>query len=527
MATKIVNPRRGSVISIPLAGWKQQVHVQDLLFDTFGLDDIAGCTTGEMRSRPVPQVFKISETKALTDLFSDWAPRIYTRLMAEIVPPLQTLNKTSRLGWPVFKSPPSKKPILQRYFSRIVDEGVEFMNDAFIIMNVRLQAESKRKKREFLFIDSNGEVYSQEVGARERQIETPVGRRTGSRTRLVFNLPVANLLTQVFDSAAHNALLKYPAFHHNMYSVAGAGRLSPHAVFFDVSHFERHTSEIVRLRSRIIGGRYGEIGALFDSLPFLCPTDDWKRKMLLWPNRDAGFSDQFASGYSPVAPVQKEIFWALYSAFAVEMLGLQPDSALSWVAQGGDHRLRIINYGDDNVADGDPGVLRELLPFMNQYLAAQEEDPPKFLGFLYTHAGWKLGVTSYLSKTYLNERRPSTPERKSNFRKFPAFGWVEKRKTYAKYGVPELVTKVFPEEDYQLAQVGIPWSKIETQAAVESIQARDQAGLLDENWILGKDWLMTPEDKLATGEFDGLYPEETEPLLRALLSKEWNRRLSW
>jgi hypothetical protein len=396
------------------------------------------------------------------------------------------------------------------------------MTDAFIIMNVRLQAESKKKIRDFLFVDGKGAVDSRPISGLERRITTPVGLRTGSRTRLVFNLPVANLLTQVLDTAMHNALLGYPAFHHNMYSSMGAGHLAGQHLFFDVKHFERHTSEIVRLRSRIIGGLYERISRVFDSIPFLCPSSDWKSKWLLWPDRESGWSDQFASGYSPVAPVQKEIFWILYAEFAAQHLNMQPDAALTWVAQGGDHHLKIINYGDDNVVSGDPSIVKDVLPFFNQYLHVEEEEPPKFLGFLYTPDGWKLGVKSYLEKTYLNERRPG-----SNFRRYPCFGWVEKRKVYSRFGVSDLPTKVFPIEESVLSMAGIPWSRIVEQAAIEGIRARDLTGILDPNWTLGKDWLMTPEEKLATGEFEGFMPTETAAYLKSLLSQEWSTTLKW
>jgi hypothetical protein len=522
LANRIVNPKRGSVISIPMAQWHQQIEVQDALFSRFKLDDLSGCTTAEMRSRPIPQVFRTEETATLTKLFENWAPMLYSRLIRELAAPIQVLNKTSRLGWPVFEMPRSKRAALQPFFDQLVHDGPGFMEDAFIIMNVRLQAESKEKKRDFLFVSDEGEVTSRAISGVERRVNTPVGLRIGSRTRLVFNLPVANLFTQILDTAMHNALLTYPAFHHDMYSGMGAGQLSGQPLFFDVKHFERHTSEIVRRRSRIIGGLYEEISRTFDSLPFLCPSSTWKTRWLLWPDRENGWSDQFASGYSPVAPVQKEIFWILYAAFATEHLGMEREAALTWVSQGGDHRLKIINYGDDNVVSGDPGLVREILPFFEQYLHVEEEVPPKFLGFLYTPDGWKLGVKSYLEKTYLNERRPG-----SNFRKYPCFGWVEKRKIYSKFGVSDLTTNVFPTEETFLNMVGLPWSSIVKQAGIEGIRARDMTGLLDPNWTLGKDWMMTPEEKLATGEFEGFMPSETSVYLKALLSKEWSSMLKW
>jgi hypothetical protein len=466
--------------------------------------------------------FEAEEVAAVTDLFDDWGPRIYAKLLPELNAPTQVFNKTSRLGWPLFVRSESKKAALQPFFHLLLNDGPSFMRDAFIIYNVRLQAESIKKKRDFLFVRDDGDVYAKTVGADERKIRTPIGPRTASRTRLVFNLPVANLLNQVLDTAIHAALLAKPAFHHDMYSMTTAGKLSGTKLFFDVKHFERHTSGIVRKRATLIGGLYGDISAMFDSLPYLCPSDTRRSRQLLWPARDKGFTDQFASGNSAVAPAQKEVFWALYAEFATRAFGMDADAALQWVAGGGDNRLRIMNYGDDNATSGDPGVLRELLPFLGGFLHVEEEDPPKFLGFLDTELGWRLGVRSYLEKTYLNERAPGT-----TFRKYPCFGWVEKRKNYAKYGVPEITTQVFPTEDAVLYANAIPWHLVQSEATRESVIMRDLGGLADLNWILGKDYLMTPEEKLATGEFEGMFPDETGPIIRELLSTEWSKRLKW
>jgi len=443
-------------------------------------------------------------------------------VLPHIKAPVQVFNKTSRLGWPEFVRSDDKKAALTPHFETLIEDGVSFMRDGFIAMNVRLQAESVKKEREFLFVSDEGKISLRKIGVKERRLKTPVGMRTGSRVRLVFNMPVANLLKQVLDTAIHNWLLTNPVFHHNMYSPSMAGRLGGDKLFFDVKHFERHTASIVRMRANVIGGLYGAISAAFADMPFLCPSDSWKSYHLLWPARDKGWSDQFASGDSAVAPAQKEVFLCLYSEFAVRELGLSEDLAIGWVLGGGDHRLTILNYGDDNACSGDPAVLKKLLPFLQQYLHAEEETPAKFLGFLYTTGGWKLGVRSYLEKTYLNERIPG-----SNFRKYPCHGWKLKRENYAKYGVSELATQVFPMEDMALRKAGLPWSMILSEAAKEEALARDIAGQSNINWLMGKDYLMTAEEKIATGVFQGMMPDETGPYIKSLLSKEWRERLTW
>lgn len=524
---KVINPRRGATLSVPSLDWKQQVTAQDEIFHKYGLDDLTRCTTGEMRSRPVPHVFQRSETRELTSLFESWSGDLYSFIIPQLKQGIQTFNKTSRLGWPHFNSPPSKREVLEPNFDALVHEGVSIMEDAFIIMNVRLQAESKNKTREFLFVSRDGEVYQKKVQERDREISTARGIRVASRTRLVFNLPFANLLTQFLDTLMHAVLMSYPAFKHNMYSPNGAGVLQGAKLFFDVKHFERHTSEIVRLRAAAIGGLYGDIGACFSRLPFLCPSDDWKKAFFLWVDRESGFTDQFASGYSPVAGVQKEIFLVIDASFAVTHLGIPRNQALAWVAGGGDHRFRIVNYGDDNVRSGDPGVLKAYFAYVKQYLHCEEEDPPRFLGFNYGPNGWYLAIKSYLEKTYLNERRPGKPDQRSAFRRFPHYGWLAKRDIYAQYGDPALPKDVFPTEEALLARLGVPWSDIVRKGAYEAHIAKNLKGISDPRWLMGKDWLMTPEEKMATGEFDGYSQEETGARAKQLLSNEWKKKLSW
>lgn len=522
--TSVVNPRRGAALVTPGLKWKDYLPAKDYLFEKFGLSEYVGCLTGEMLSRPVPHVFKTAEVKLVTDLFVRRAPAIYERLVPLIKPPLQTLNRTSRLGWPWFDHPESKKARLAGFFQKLAEEPVsELLAQAFIIMNIRLQPEPRSKKRSMLFVTNGGEVYEAEVNEqmRTRSVGEDLGKHVMARTRLVFNLPVPNLYKQVLDTAIHKVLLSYPVFRHNMFSPSGYLPVSGSTFALDVKHFERHTAEIVRHRAKILGGLYGEIVAQFTSLPFLCPSDDWKSHWMMWPDRDAGWSDQFASGDSAVAPVQKELFLALYQEFAEKELGVSPSFSMDWVLQGGDSRLTIRNYGDDNFWSGDPAVMKQCFQFLSQYLHVEEEDPKRFLGFLWQDTQFRLGASSYLLKTWLNERKPGPP-----FRTYPYFGWVEKRKVYERYGEPRIQADVFPVEDRVLHACGVPWTNIMLESQRESrlLAGRNEA-LRNPLWLQGKDYHMTAEEKIATGEYDFYTPEETAPMIKKLLGSEWTRRL--
>jgi hypothetical protein len=265
----------------------------------------------------------------------------------------------------------------------------------------------------------------------------------------------------------------------------------------------------------MLGGLYGEITSMFTQTPFAVPSDDYGSIFFARPNRSAGYSDQFASGDSAVAPVQKEILTALYAEYFRTTRKLSHAEAISLVFNGGDERLTIRNYGDDNSLSGNEDELNSVIKLLAEYLTVEVETPPKFLGFVwYPKLGWRLPVDSYLTKTYLNERRPY-----SNFRKYPNLGWVEKRKIFTRLGHPDVAKDIFPEEDARLKDLGLPWTQIAWRGENERIQIVSEPGKLNPSWILGKDYQLTAQEKLATGEFIGLEPKETAPMIKLLLDK--------
>lgn len=520
---KIVNPRRGPIESVPNLDIPANCKVADRMFTKFGLDQFVGCITAEMDERPIPFVFRTEETAKLTELYIRWAPYIFDRLMREIKPPVQTYNKISRLGWDVFANPPNKASVLMDRFEQMVYEGLLRYWSSFVGIGLRLQAESKYKEREFLFLTDDYRVVKKVVTQAQRRVTVrDVGERVSSRFRGVNNMPIPNLFKQTLDTAIHNALLRYPAFHHDMFN----GKLLPvegHHVCFDVKHFERFTADAVRHRAQLLGGVYAEIGDIFSKIPYAVPTTGRRKFAFIAPNRKAGWSDQFASGDSAVAPVQKEIFTALYGEFFRTTRSLSYEAALNLVWQGGDKRLTIRNYGDDNSVSGDKGEIEAVYQMLKEYLHVEIEDPPKFLGFVwYDDLGWKLPLDSYLTKTYLNERAPY-----SNFRKYPNLGWVEKRKVYATLGHPSVAQDVFPYEDKVLKQMGLEWYEVQEKAEGEKKATLRSPGLLNPLWTLNKDYAMTAEEKLATNEFIGLFPAKTGPMIKLLLGDEWREKLNY
>jgi hypothetical protein len=515
VARQIVPPRRGAVLSPPGLMWRQAVRLQEALFSEFGLEDLAKCTTGEMPSRPIPQFFNPKQVEPLRRLYAAYAPDLFAEILPQLKVPLQPLNRISKLGWPHFNRPESKRPVVLSEFKEVARRGVDsYLQGAFVSQNVRLQDESPKKTRSFQFIGKDGVAYNKQVSGPQREIPTPVGPRTGSRTRLVFNYPVLNLVKQVYDTAIHNTLLTYPVFHHNMYE-RHSSLVRPDSVrAFDIKHMERFTAGVIEERGEVIGGNYGKLQRAFLNLPFLCPSDDWKSYWLV--KAAPGSMVQFGSGDSAVAPSQKEAFYCVYRQVVADLLGLRGRAGHEFVLKGGDSRLQILNYGDDNFVSGDPSLLKEVGPLLASVLDVEEEDPPAFLGFAYREGRFELRPRSYLVKTYLNERPPGR-----FFRKYPYFGWREKRKTYMQYGDQVKMNKIFAAEDSLLARTELSWREVLLRAQEEENRlAKDAGSWRAVNLILGKEYLLTAEEKLASGQYEGLSREEAGEMFEWLKRKD-------
>lgn len=523
LLTGIISPRRGPSASVPGLSMVEGLLAADEMFSEFGLEPLAGCVTGEMYKRPIPQVFRESDVKALTDLYISWLPMITDWLVPQVKAPYQTYNKISRVGWPGFHRPDNKLHYVLNHMPGILAGDLDMYKQAFIVMGVRVQAESKTKERDYLFVTDDDKIVSRTVTQKDRTIKTPAGPRVSSRTRLVFNLPIYNLVKQIWDTAVHNVFMKWPAFHHDMQN----GNILPvrgYHLCLDIKHFERNTASCNRARSAHYGGIYARLGEITASIPFAVPTDSWDGARMLYVNRDQGWSDQYASGDSAVAPSQKEILMAVYANFFHTQLGYPKADCCNVVARGGDSRLTIRNYGDDNSIDGDESVIKAFHEYIKLYLPVEIEEPPRFLGFQWypDMQKWLLPPTSYLSKVYLNERAPG-----SNFRKYPFLGWVAKREIYSKIGHPSIRAEIFPREDRLLDRLGVPWYSIVRQGDEDKKRAY-QAGLDAVNplSLLGKDYAMTPKEQIAAGTHSGLSPDATRQIITKLVGPEIQKRLN-
>jgi hypothetical protein len=274
---------------------------------------------------------------------------------------------------------------------------------------------------------------------------------------------------------------------------------------------ERNTAAIIAARNKLIGGLYGDWHTMITEKGFLGPSTD-RNVCFFFSQVLDGYLVQFGSGHSAVAPSQKEAILCILIAMHVELWGMSVSEAITNVISGSTPYLHIMNFGDDNFWSSDSQEhLEQAFQFISDILPTETEVPPKFLGFVWDEERRKfmLPASSYLLRTYLHERPPF-----GYFRKFAFFGWVEKRKVYLQYGDTRLMEEIFDYENTVLKRAGLDWLDIEEEARKEAQQLEDVD--LNPDAILGRDYRLTPEEKIASGLFDGMMPDETKPIFDRL-----------
>jgi hypothetical protein len=510
LARRIANPRRGVINPIPGLTWDAYMRVRKEMFAFVGLQDYDQVLSGEMAWRPTPHLsYRTSKQRGLADLCRKWVPRLLQRVKAVIKPPTQTFKKESRTGWPHFDHPEKKKERVLSELDRVLREGDRYFEGAFIIANIRLQPEPLTKQRLMQFIKADGSVAELTVSADTRSLAPKWEGFFAERTRLVFNQPEPNLGLQLVDTAINNVYGSWPVCGWDMYGKNWKGKIRPYTMAVDVSHMERLTAVVIPIRNELIAGPYGRIHSRMALCPHLVKATDGRTFWLLGDPGEEWLL-QFGSGHSAVAPSQKECVLSVLVELHVEVWGLSEEEALDAVIQGESAYLQMMNFGDDNFWSAyDPKYLKQAFEFCSKYLDVQEEFPKKFLGFVFINGEFYLPIENYVLKSYLHERSAV-----GRFRKFPYLGWREKRRVYREFAEPGVCERVFRKEDELLAREGLPWSLIEERAKEEELAAG--TGTLSANILLGRDYLMTDEEKMESGAFDGMYPEETAPLFDQL-----------
>lgn len=497
-----VSPRRGQFKVLPgLRDLEESNRLVDEMMQAFN-PEMVGCSTQEMARRPIPHVFEPSpQMEKLRELFEFRAADTYRFLFSRIAPMTQTYDRRSRLGYPEFNIPADKWGVLSPYFEKFLRGDLSVLDSAFVILNVRLQPERIAKERLYMFLDDGGVPYETVVSGNDRLVDG----RFASRTRIVFNYPVTNLLCQVVDSALHNVFMLTSFAHHDMTRFAHRP-LSRPMLALDVKNFDRTVGALVHLHAKAVGGLYQEIYTRMLNLPFLVPSDN-RRNGFKVRGRE-GTITQMGSGVSCVADLAKIVFLILYSELNAKIRGLTFRTSLREVYECR-AAFGVMNYGDDNViieGDVEPGAVAE---WLSQYLPVEEEKPAKFLGFHYApEEGFFLALPSYINNFYLAERSPG-----SRFRPYPHLGWVQRREDYRKLGDRKIAAEVYDKEASILKQY-IPTYEIYELAE----QERRLAGNQPIEVTLGKDYLLTEAQRARLPEYQTLGPAITTPIIKRLVN---------
>ena len=492
----------------------QSAEFIDANLELGGFDDYIGCSTQEMDRRPVPHTFGAEQVQPMADLYTKWADRLFRWIFKQIRPPTQTYNRNTRMGYPYFTIRPDKLTVLLPEFARFLEGDDETLRGAYTINNIRMQPESRKKKRVFRFLTPRGEVYEEEVGEAGRMRKG----RVSSRTRLVFNQPISNLLKQILDTAIHNVFMSHQAYHHNMNALAGSKEKGD-TYAMDVSHFERHVGVCVRIRADIIGGLYKHYAEKTLNAPFLVYADDFKTPYFLWPRKERGQMEQLGSGDSAVAPIGKEVLTCVYAEFFSRVLHVDEDNAIDTVAKGGiPGKFEIKNYGDDNFISGDRSLREEFVAFASTFLDVAQELPARFLGWVYDDIdGWHLPLKSYVLNVMLAERAPGT-----RFRKYAELGIVKRREIYGRMGNRHLRETYIPAERALWAKFGIDEADLQATARKQENELANKPMLLSPNIILDKRYLLSDAEKAAMPEEYGTVgPNYTATALRELVGPDW------
>ena len=105
-------------------------------------------------------------------------------------------------------------------------------------------------------------------------------------------------------------------------------------------------------------------------------------------------------------------------------------------------------------------------------------------------------------------------------------GLFEVRNVYQQFGHPLVTKDMVPFEDALLARHGISVSHLRSQAMVEASFIDDQLDL-DPRMLTDKEYLLTHKERMDSGKYTGLYPEQTASIITNLVDEHWAAKLSF
>lgn len=487
----------------------------DEIFAQVGLEDYVGTASFEYTSRPILEVGKPEASAALVAVCQKWFPLIMKRVLRKIAVPTVTLDNRSKIGSPIRKRVDDKLRVVAPFLEDFAEGNFSSIErDNLALQGVRIQHERRSKVRKYTFSSPSGVAVTREVGEDARLID---GRLCG-RTRLVINPAVGNLALLAVDNAIHSSLLSWKSVKPDVHWMRTKGIVADAFLAIDWKNFDQQAGPMAIMYASLISDEYVRMFNLLNDAPVLCMATGWRDsvKVAAAPN----FVSQFKSGLSSVAPIGKFVCLSANAEFISSEFGLTEDATLDALEEGSYRDFGFRNYGDDNEVFGHKRRVDNYVRKLSSMARIELEDPPKFLGDVYSKdalGAWKgrLDHKSYFLNWYTNERAPGTI-----FRPFPCFGFVARRRDYAAWGPPDM-HKYFALEDRVLAAHGIRVTELFDRAQKEAADIGRMA--VDYRLRFEKSYLLTDDEKAKLPEYQQL----DRALVLRLISRfapSWNLR---
>jgi hypothetical protein len=523
--TKVIPRLRGPIRPIVGVPNKDADTMKRMAFDYAGLSAYNDCWSFEMGKRPIPFVSTDKRPLLVRQKFEKYIGAVFDILIPQMEPHIQTYNKISKVGYPVLSNPEDeegnliKMDVLNENFIPLDEGDISAYHDSFSTIGVRLQHEDPQKLRDFQFITDDGHIYEEEIDRRKYTREFPqLGEVIPSRTRTVVNPALINLYLQVWDTMLHRAIMKHPLCESNVYNRVTWPADSPF-VSFDCKHYERYLGMLVFPYAAAVGGRYGAWLVKLATDPYLVPSDTRKTNWLLKPRYSETVFPQFGSGLCCVSTLGKLGNICVQVGYFIDVEGLTVRDAVMAVLSGEHNGLRRWMYGDDNRTLGSKEKSDKFLAYMGEHFVIEVDDRARYLGTL-----WRPDIGRFLLPADTFNLKFYLRERDWTFSTYPHLGMVERRKTFTEYGEPEIGTTIIPHQDQLFNYVGHPFFEIIAAAVKERREANSSGILISKLAVTDKEYLMTPEEQLASGSFWGLPAERTRDIVIKLVSPQVKER---
>jgi hypothetical protein len=385
-------------------------------------------------------------------------------------------------------------------------------DDMINTIGKRLQNDPPSKDRDHQFITSEGEIVQRTITSKEREINVPeIGVMIGSRTRTITQPAVINLYIQCWDSMLHNAIMRHPLCHANMYEHKKWPDDSQFTTF-DCKHYERYLGMAALVYAKSVGGEYERILLELIHAPYIVPSEDWKAFFEITPLFRDGVYPQFASGLAPVAPLGKLTNICAQVEFFIVTTNMSQDDAVRTVFSGSSPGLIRWMYGDDNRSWGDKGKRDEYVAFMSEVFDIEVDDEPKYLGMIFVpeSAEFMLPKSTYDLKLY-------QPERDFSWKDYPNLGMVERRAVFSSFGEPIIAKELIPYENTLWDAIEHPYHMIVAASVAERMKASRSGVTLNKWEVTDKDYLMTDAERLASGQYWHFKPDVTASITLSLV----------